>query len=354
VNCIQELVGSTVRFLGLLDGRDFGQAGSQAAHLAADRFEAWLADGCQAGMGWLSGHRESRHDPGKVLEGTASVLVFAMPWETTGADAGPGSNRGEPAGTIAGYALGRDYHVRFRKELATLLAALGRTFPEAAHRLLVDANPLAERFFAALTGTGHIGRNTMFIHRELGARVFLATLLSTATPSDLARSFGIDAAGQASVAPPACPPACRRCIAACPTGALTAAVPTGRLDARLCLSYHSIESDAGIPEPLRPAMGLRLFGCSACVDACPLAGTPAERRMALSVALSLGSHDDFCREFAGNAVMRAGWRQFQRCACIAAGNSGASGLTHGLGGLQSSPDALTADHAAWALRRIKG
>jgi epoxyqueuosine reductase len=350
VNSIQELAGPAISFLGMVDGPGFGGSGGMSSIRVAAGFDAWLADGCHAGMDWLARHRESRLAPGKVLEGARAVLVFAMPWAPAGTVGGAATDRRSPSGSIAGYAIGRDYHVRFRKELTKFLAALQRAFPDDTHRLLVDANPLAERHFACLTATGHIGRNTMFIHRELGSRIFLATLLTTVAPADFRDRFRVDDPGGS--VPPACPAACRRCIDACPTGALTEAESSGRLDARLCLSYHSIESDEGIPVALRPSMGLRLFGCTACVDACPLAGPPSECRMDLATALSIGSHEDFCREFAGTAVMRAGWRQFRRCACVAAGNSGALGLAAELEALGAGPDNVTAEHAGWALRRL--
>src|SRR4029078_1180255 len=59
---------------------------------------------------------------------------------------------------------------------------------------------------------------------------------------------------------------CVRCLAACPTGAIT---EDHRLDARLCISYLTIELKGSIPRELRSLIGDRIYGCDDCLDACP-------------------------------------------------------------------------------------
>lgn len=335
--------------LGLVALDRDGRPGGPFVAALEQRYREWLDQGCHAGMAWMERHAGLKANPGAVMPGTRAVLVFAMPWPASKAERS--SDTTGPSGSIASYAMGRDYHAALRQQIKPVLKWLENRFPTDRHRLLVDANPLAERLFALLTGKGFLGRNTMFIHHRLGPRVFLATLLTTVSP-DLLDS---QSAGEGATEPGAtgCPESCRLCIASCPTGALREVGESGsQVDARRCLSYHSIESDSGIPEKYRRALDDKIFGCSACVDVCPLGGDcPSLERFPLEKALAISSHEDFCGSFAGKAVMRAGWRQFLLNACVAAGNSRDGRLVPILNDLQGHPDPLIREHAAWALAR---
>jgi epoxyqueuosine reductase len=151
-----------------------------------------------------------------------------------------------------------------------------------------------------------------------------------------------------------CPPECRRCLDACPTGALG---PDGhgawRLDARLCLSWQGIESGLGIPAACREANGTRLFGCEACLDACPFNHpNPGPGQIPLAEALSWDEPAAFTKRFAGTSLMRAGWRQVLSNACVAAGNLADVALRERLLELCGFPDPLIAGHARWAVDRM--
>ena len=97
---------------------------------------------------------------------------------------------------------------------------------------------------AVLAGLGTLGKSTMLIHRQFGNRMTIGAILT-----DMALASD----------PPAgnlCPPACRRCLDACPTGAITA----DGVSQKLCRP-HAYG---------RNSRGFSTVNCNACRGACPL------------------------------------------------------------------------------------
>ncbi|NLE39064.1 MAG: tRNA epoxyqueuosine(34) reductase QueG [Pirellulaceae bacterium] len=216
-----------------------------------DRLREWLAEGRAGQMSYLSDHAEAQRHPRNVLDGARSLLMLAVGYRTVE----PASDeRATAAGRIARYAWGRDYHDVVRERLHALADLHRRLTPGASVRGVVDTAPLLEREFAQRAGLGWIGKNTMLINRDWGSWVFLASLL---TSEELTYDVPREESPCGS---------CRACLDACPSGAL--AEPY-RLDARRCVSYLTIELRDSIDQPLREAMGDRLFGCDACQEACP-------------------------------------------------------------------------------------
>ena len=212
-------------------------------------FRQWLAAGNAGAMHYLADRAEAYEHPRGVLPGVQSVLMLGMSYR-----------RAEPRepglgeGRVSRYAWGSDYHDVIHRRLRRLAEFHRRLVPDAAVRGVCDTAPILERDFAQQAGLGRVGKNTTLIHPTLGSWFFLAALL-TSEPLDY------DAAAEGSPCGD-----CRRCLDACPTGALVAPY---QLDARRCLSYLSVELRAALPEEFREPLGDRLFGCDACQDACP-------------------------------------------------------------------------------------
>jgi epoxyqueuosine reductase len=213
------------------------------------RLQQWLADGFAGQMHFVADRLEAYRHPNSVLPGARSVLMLGMNYRSVEpADAGPGQAK------VARYAWGDDYHEIIRDRLHRLADFHRRLAPEAQVRGVVDTAPFFERRYAQLAGLGSIGKNTALINPRLGSWFCLAGLLTTET-------LDYDEPGTAD-----CCGSCRACLDACPAGALVA---PGRLDARKCISYLTIEQRGELSKEEHATCGNRLFGCDACQEACP-------------------------------------------------------------------------------------
>jgi epoxyqueuosine reductase len=154
---------------------------------------------------------------------------------------------------------------------------------------------------------------------------------------------------------------CTRCITACPTQAIVA---PGELDARLCISYLTIEKRGGIPEGLRSGMGLNVFGCDICQDVCPWnrkapATSTAEfeaREGLVNPALDWLAEmrqEEFQMKFRGSPIRRAKLSGLRRNAVIAMGNSGNEKFVPTLKRLCEDSDPVVAEHARWAVKTLE-
>jgi epoxyqueuosine reductase len=215
-----------------------------------------------------------------------------------------------------------DYHKVLLKRLRALEAEMRGAFGDFESRAYVDTGPVVERSLARAAGLGWTGKNTCLIHPKLGSWNFLAVIVTSLEMAEEQVPLSIpDRCGS-----------CRRCLDACPTGALTESY---RMDATLCISYLTIEHRGEIPEDLRAVMGRQVFGCDICQDVCPWnrkapIGVDAESDLAPRrelfnpdlewlAALRLA---DFERLFNGSPIRRAGFAGLRRNVAIAMGNSG--------------------------------
>ena len=307
----------------------------------AQEFRDWLADGRAGEMEWLHRNADRRTNPQLVLPGAQTAIVLAINYFTTPPPHSPPS----PSYQIARYAWGDDYHDLLTAKLRQLDLWLSERGGQ--QRFYVDTGPILERDFAALAGIGWHGKSTMLIHPTLGAWFFLAELLTTLPfPAD-------------SPLPDRCGK-CSRCITACPTNAITA---PHQLDARLCISYLTIELKGSIPIHLRPLIGDRIYGCDDCAAACPwnrFAQASTEITFAardfvhsyqLRDFLSLDSLT-FNSLFKNSPIKRIKRRGFLRNVCVALGNVGTTDDLPALTAASLDPEPLIAEHASWAITQI--
>jgi epoxyqueuosine reductase len=267
----------------------------------------WLASGQAGTMRWMEGRFEERTDPGAYLPGARSVVCVAMNYFVPLEEPA-----GEWAGKVSRYELGVDYHEIIKGKLHELADWIRAAAPAGTQtRAAVDTGPVMEKELAQLAGVGWVGKNTCLINERIGSWVLLGEVITTAElPAD---EPAVDRCGT-----------CRRCIDACPTGAITGPYT---LDARKCISYLTIEHREDISEELQGQMGEWLYGCDICQDVCPwnkrapVATMPELRpRFAsgtLDVREVLGwSAEDYRRELKGSAMKRVKLPILQRNARI--------------------------------------
>ncbi len=311
----------------------------------AGLYQNWIDLQFNGEMSWMAKNAAKRAQPDLILPGARSFITLAASYALPSTP----NTTATSAGIIARYARHQDYH----HVLETPLRQLSDYLIQLAgpnHRALgyIDTGPILERDLAQRAGLGFVGKHTNLINRRLGNWFFIAEILTT-LPLD-----------PDEPEPNRCG-TCQRCITACPTQAITAPF---QLDARLCISYLTIELKGSIPENLRPALGNRIYGCDDCLAACPWnrfakegALMKSNRRHDLDQPdlLELLDLDDagFKKKFQGTPILRTKRRGFLRNVCVALGNIGDLNALPNLIRASLDVEPLIAEHARWAIDQIQ-
>jgi epoxyqueuosine reductase len=317
----------------------------------AVRIREWIARGYAGDMGYLPRTAARREDVRGVLPSARSVIVTGTLYNT----GRPYSIERDDAGeaVVSRHAWGHDYHDVIGRRLDALLAWMRSAHDGPFDAIAcVDTRPVHERAYAALAGLGWIGKNGCVVNSGIGSWLFLGEIvcglrLEPDAPAD-------DRCGS-----------CALCIEACPTGALVA---PRVLDARRCVSYLTIELRRSMPEPYRPGVGTRVYGCDVCQDVCPwnqaapLSADHAwQPRPGLDRPRLLDlwhrTDEGLERLVQGSAMTRAGTSRLRRNVAVALGNSGIPAATAALedpqgdGDSPSLQDDFVGEHVRWALER---
>ncbi|MDO9089133.1 MAG: tRNA epoxyqueuosine(34) reductase QueG [Burkholderiaceae bacterium] len=336
-------------------GLGFSQIGVAGVDLSSAEpgLLEWLSRGFHGEMDYMARHGLRRARPAELVPGTVSVITVRMDylpaatpqdWQARELERldSPGQ------AVVSLYARGRDYHKLMRTRLQRLCEAIAEISGPFGYRVFTDSAPVLEAELAARSGQGWRGSHTLVLNREAGSMFFLGEIYL-----DL-------------VLPPSAPVSshcgtCRACIDICPTQAIVA---PGRLDARRCISYLTIEHAGPIPLELRPLVGNRIYGCDDCQLVCPwnkfarrsaladfderagLNGAPLQQLLAWSEA-------EFLRRTEGSAIRRIGHARWLRNLAVAAGNALArhddASLRLALTAHGRHPSAIVREHVAWAL-----
>lgn len=231
----------------------FSAVGVSRADRASDieeGFRAWLNAGFHGEMGYLARNFDKRMDPRLLFPGARSVVSCLAPYDIQREE----DNSEFKGGRVASFAWFRDYHLTIKERLYSLLGRLRAEYGEVEGRPFVDSAPLLDRYWATRAGLGWIGKNTLLVSKEWGSYVFIGTLVLNVEVETTASPIG-NYCGK-----------CRHCIDSCPTGALFA---PGRMDARKCISYLTIEKKEELSKEEEKSLGEWAFGCDVCQNVCP-------------------------------------------------------------------------------------
>ncbi|MDP9426707.1 MAG: tRNA epoxyqueuosine(34) reductase QueG [Actinomycetota bacterium] len=325
-----------------------GVTSAEPLKRGGERLTEWQEAGMAADMGFMHRPAGLLADPKRLQKSARSVVSLGVSYY-------PGDHPvDESGGRVARYAWGQDYHVvikerlkRLRKELEEALGCRIKA------RAFTDAVPLLERSAAQHAGLGFFGRNSCIINDRIGSYFFIADLIV-----DLELEPDVEGEGTCGK--------CARCMEGCPTGAIKA---PGVVDARLCISYLTIENRGPIPLELRKKVGDWAFGCDICQEVCPYNKRKAtvsswpefsERAGAgpylkIPDLLEIRDDEEFESRFAGTPLTRPGRAGLLRNCCVVAGNLGLREAVPSLVRcLTEDGSPLVRGHAAWALGEVGG
>ena len=350
----------------------FGAIGISDTDLSAAEapLAAWLEAGCHGEMDYMAKHGMKRARPAELVAGTRRVItarIAYLPAETLDGTARDSGSDGaalaqdwraaehariaDPAAAVVSiYARGRDYHKVMRNRLQHLAEKIEAEIGAFGYRVFTDSAPVLEVELAQKAGIGWRGKHTLLLQRDAGSLFFLGEIyVDVPLPTDAETSPEV-----APETPGSHCGSCTRCIGACPTGAIVAPY---KVDARLCISYLTIELKGSIPLEMRPLIGNRVYGCDDCqlvcpwnkfAQAAPVADFDVRHGLdrASLVELFAWTADEFDTRMQGSAIRRIGYESWLRNLAVGMGNA-----------LRASPESLGAqarDAIVQALRQRAG
>jgi len=375
-----------------------GWASAEVPHQAIEEYQLWLERGRHAGMDYLPRQleRKSKLSPFTHVLVLGISHAFAAPEKPVG---------GIRIGRVAKYAWTPDYHAQLEPRLENIVQAAQKLGLKA--KAYVDHGPVLERMLGARAFLGWRAKSGMLVSQKLGAFLTLAVVLlegldggqgsggagemrsggtgertltldfsSSEALLDLAPAFTPPPLGSPAPSLPHDPATtatpntnahpdrcgtCTRCVSHCPTHAIG---DDRTIDARVCISYLTIEHRGPVDVELRPHIGNWLFGCDVCLEVCPWsvkAGDIAQNWQPdpelvypdLEPFFSLSSRQ-FERLYANTAFSRARRKGMARNACTVLGNTRDEQYLSLLERATKDEAWEVRESAAWALSRIGG
>ncbi len=307
----------------------------------------WLAQGYHGDMDYMAKHGTKRTRPAELEPGTQRVVSVCMNYAPPAVKNSWDVIHDGDRAFISRYALGRDYHKVIRARLQKLADRITSEVGTFQYRVFSDSAPVMEVAWAQKSGLGWRGKHTLLLNRQAGSMFFLGEMYI-----DLPLPVDEETGNYCG--------SCTRCIDICPTQAI---IGPYQVDARRCISYLTIELKDSIPEPLRPLIGNRIYGCDDCQLVCPwtkFAKITQENDFHVRNGLDEVSlielfgwdQATFEAKLAGSAIRRIGHTQWLRNIAVGLGNAPYSvEIVQALQARADDPSDILREHVQWALQQ---
>ena len=209
--------------------------------------EEWIKGGYSSSLDYLKRNIDCRADASMLVEGAKSVIVCAVSYKNSISDGYPTNHHTK----VASYACTSDYHITIKQMLLDLCKRLKEIDTDFSARCFVDSAPIFEKRYAVEAGLGWIGRQSLLVTPQFGTFVLLGEIVMTAECNEYDKPIETIGCGE-----------CRRCIDACPNGA----VKERHIDTSRCISCSTIEHKY---ESEQRNLNGWIFGCDECQTICP-------------------------------------------------------------------------------------
>ena len=332
----------------------FDAVGITDVHLLEheEHLNTWLAKGMHGNMDYMHKHGSKRSHPEELVVGTQRVISVRMDYAPADIKAANLVLDQQETAYISRYALGRDYHKVMRNKLKKLSLKISDAIGPFGYRVFTDSAPVLEKALAEKAGIGWIGKHSNLLDSKTGSWFFLGEIyVDIPLPTDPKATNHCGS--------------CQRCIDLCPTKAIVAPY---QVDARLCISYLTIELKDSIPVELRSKLGNRIYGCDDCQLVCPwnkFAQVTREPdftpRTALTdrklIELFNWSEETFLKNTEGSAIRRIGYNAWLRNIAVALGNVETDevllkhDIIHTLKSKLDTTTVMVKEHIEWALEQ---
>ena len=264
-------------------------------------YKLWLDKGYDSTLHYMRNHMDKRFDVQALVDGAKSVVLCAVSYKSQ-----ISGGYGEYDNTrIASYACVDDYHKTLKKMLLSMQKELLQIDSTLQSRTFVDTAPLLEKQYAVEAGLGWIGRQSLLITPQYGSYVLLGELVIDKEVDAYDEPMKNVGCG-----------ICRRCMDACPTGAI---VDPMVIDTTRCISCHTIETE----HRYELEQHGWIFGCEECQNVCPYNKRAAEHRnkkfdplfdpreIKASQWLEMGE-EEFVERFGRTPLKRSGLQRIKR------------------------------------------
>jgi epoxyqueuosine reductase len=321
----------------------FGVAPATVMERARRALHDRKAAGLDAGMQFTYRNPDRSTDPQRSVAGARSVLVGARSYLL---DHEPPRPPGAQA-RVGRYAW-VDHYAALRAGLREIALRLRSAGERAV--VFADDNAVVDRDVAVRAGLGWFGKNANVLVPGAGSWFVLGCVVTTAelpVAEPVADGCGT----------------CRRCLDGCPTGAIIAPAV---VDANRCLAWL-LQRPGTFPVEYRIALGDRFYGCDDCQEVCPptarlghretVAADDADAVQAWVDVLDVleSSDDELVARYGRWYLAQRDPRWWRRNALVVAGNVGDPAdprVRAVVERYRAGADAVLAEHAAWAARRL--